>query len=135
MLASLRFSRGSERARAVVCASIVLGLGVFAFGVFAAQPPEPAPAAKAGQPPGPAPPAKAAQPDGAAKKPSYVVYPVDENLKNDRTKAQTMRRAGRFAPGEQEVFDKYYQEFALARWSVEENAAAVAGWRRELGND
>jgi len=44
-------------------------------------------------------------------------------------------RAPDFGPGEQEVFDTYYRDYALARWSEEENAASVGAFRRELRSD
>jgi hypothetical protein len=46
-----------------------------------------------------------------------------------------MRVAGKFAPGEQEVFDRYYQKYALARWTEPDKAASLASFREELGND
>lgn len=111
---------------------------MFALGVFAAQPPGPAPAAKAGQPPGPAPPAKAAPPPaGPAEKKPYIVDKVDEGQKKNRTEV-TLRilRAPNFGPGQQEVFDTYYTDYVLARWSNwEDYAASLEGFRKEVRTD
>ncbi len=79
--------------------------------------------------------------DSPAEK-SYEELPVDESLKQFAPQVTQMLIAGRFAPGEQQIFDDYYQNFWLPRWTHLEYLAAnptgkekipgLPGWRKEL---
>ena len=119
--------------------SVVLGSIVFCSRVFAAQPAGaagPAPPA-AGQPGNPA---KAGQPPvgGApAAEPAHVVYQVDDEQrkKSGTLVTSTIMKLPSFGTGQQEVFDTYYQTYALARWSVPDNSPALYSYRKELRRD
>ena len=137
---------GRDLARSIVFLPIVVGLVVFCCCLFAAQPPGPAPPAKAdpaapptakAEPPAaPAPKAQPPSPPTAPpeKKP-YIVDKVDEEQKKLRAQAMKILRAPDFGPGEQAVFDTYYRDYALARWSEEKNPASVGAFRKELRTD
>ena len=42
--------------------------------------------------------------------------------------------AGKFAPGQQQSFDDYYQKYSLARWTEVKNITNLPAWRKTLRN-
>ncbi|OHB73519.1 MAG: hypothetical protein A2V70_03800 [Planctomycetes bacterium RBG_13_63_9] len=91
------------------------------------QDPAAQPAARPDGPPANSPPATVPADD-------YLQDPYDENLKNDRSDVQGILRVGQFAPGQQVLFDRYYQQHALARWTLPENRGRLTDYRRDLQN-
>ncbi|HYW78052.1 MAG TPA: hypothetical protein VE890_00685 [Thermoguttaceae bacterium] len=68
----------------------------------------------------------------------YIEDPVDDAQRQSKPKVSTMFRVGSFGPGEQDVFDKYYENYALARWSRwsdPDNRHLLTDYRRDLATD
>jgi len=77
---------------------------------------------------GQADPGAAAADDG-----DYMVDPVDDTQRLlNKSKVSAMLRSGTFGAGEQDVFDKFYETYALARWSDPNNRHLLTGFRKEL---
>jgi len=102
--------------------------------VPAAEAPKPggAAAAKAAAP-------KASRPAGAIE---YKQTLTDEEYQKNyekyrryRTRIHRMLQAQAFAAGEEEDFDAYYKDYALARWAVAGNYTSLPEFRRDLRND
>ena len=74
-------------------------------------------------------------PEGAAASESYLVDSIDMGLQKQRSKIWAILRAATFRPGEQAVFDKFYGDYALARWTEPKNRHLLEGYRKDLGND
>jgi hypothetical protein len=70
--------------------------------------------------------------EAAPPEKNYEELPVDENLKKDSLKVNPILMAGKFGPGEKELFDQYYEKYFLARWTQVKNIANLPAWRKEL---
>ena len=68
---------------------------------------------------------------------SWRELPVDEELrKTIRIQVSRMLLAGKFAnQQEREVFDRYYKQYALARWSRAEDRNKLTDYRKEHRNN
>jgi hypothetical protein len=87
--------------------------------------------------------AESSDADAAASPPeNYDELTVDETLKKDAGQVNQILMAGNFGPGDQPLFDDFYQQYFLARWTQVKNIVAnpskkVPGlpiWRKELRN-
>jgi hypothetical protein len=59
--------------------------------------------------------------------------PVDESLKKDITWINSVLIAGRFSnPAEEQRFDKFYENYYLARWTQEKNLSSLHNFRKDL---
>jgi hypothetical protein len=118
------FGANRWRLRAVGL-SAVLTAAVLLCAVAVAQPKPAADDAEAAEPAEPAPPPKQAQ--------AYEQLPVDDNLKTrDAAKINQILLAGRFAGGEQDLFDQFYQKYFLSRWTVPKYKASLHLFRKDL---
>ena len=80
----------------------------------------------------------AAQGDETAKpaQKQYAERPIDEDVKKNRFKVNRILLAGRFAnPAEKKLLDSYYEDYALARWSLIDNRHRLPEFRKELTNN
>ena len=105
-----------------------------------AQPHTPPPAGKATDAPADKK-AAAAAPDTAKAAPApaaeakYTEDPVNEKLKADQFKVQAILAdsQGQFgAAGNQQMFEDFYRNYALPRWSQEKNLSQLTGLRKGL---
>jgi hypothetical protein len=79
-------------------------------------------------------------PDPEEPEQKYEQLPLDEKQKNNVGRVSEILRRGTFGPGDQPLFDDFFQQFFLARWTWVKNIAAnpskkVPGlpvWRKEL---
>jgi hypothetical protein len=103
----------------------------------------PSPAAEAPKPDGAA--AEAKGPAPKAERPAVAIHYKQilsdeeyqknaEKYRREKTNIQRILRAQVFS-GQEEEFDAYYKNFALARWTIPENYASLPEYRRELRND
>lgn len=76
---------------------------------------------------------KAAAPAPAAS--AFKSFPVDESQAKRRGDISRILRAQAFQPGEDKLFDTYYQTYAFPRWTLPENLSSVANFRAELRRD
>ena len=76
--------------------------------------------------------APAAETPPAAAKPKIRELPVNENLFKIRNQVMQTLRNGFGDPLPEAQFDQFYNRYFLARWTVEENRAALAGYRGDL---
>lgn len=79
----------------------------------------------------------AAQPGATPAAPvAYDALSVDPDQKANRIKnLKTVKDAllaTRFAPGEQQVFDDYFEKYALPEWTSPENVSRLPGFRTEV---
>jgi len=65
----------------------------------------------------------------------YVQLPVDASQKNNRIKISQILRSGKFGPGEEDLFTKYYETYALARWATQDEYNQLPARRKELRNE
>jgi hypothetical protein len=73
---------------------------------------------------------------------TWKQLPLDEKQKNNVGRVSEIERRGTFAPGDQPLFDDYFQQFFLARWTWVKNIAAssskkekvpgLPAWRKDL---
>ena len=70
----------------------------------------------------------------AAPKPeqNYEELPVEALKKNDANKVSSILMAGKFANGDQALFDSFYQDYFLSRWTKVKTIASLPAWRKEL---
>jgi len=61
--------------------------------------------------------------------------PVDESLKNQKSRIKSILRNREFAEGEEAMFVKYYFRYELPLWSLEKERARLAGFRVLLARD
>lgn len=80
---------------------------------------------------------EAVEPDEAEPKSDqqYDEDPVDEEAKKLRTEVGKILREGKFAAGQKELFDKYYNDYALPQWTLLKNLANVHLYRPPLRNE
>jgi len=65
----------------------------------------------------------------------FVVLPVNTNLKKQSNDINSMLMEGRFAnPAQQTLFDQFYQDFSLPRWTTPEGMTNIPQFRHDLGN-
>ena len=65
----------------------------------------------------------------------YDEDPVDAaGQRKNQLKVGQIILAGKFAAGDQEVFDDYYNKYVLARWSLVENLPSLPAYRQDLRN-
>ena len=73
-----------------------------------------------------------AQPDAGPKQ-NFRKLPVDEDLRRDYySTVNPALMAGRFNPGQEPTFDKFYHKYFLARWTDPRNIANLPAFRKEL---
>ena len=79
-------------------------------------------------------PTASAQPAAGAAAPAktYLEFPVDHALSRMPQEVGLAMRAGTFAPGQQEKFDKYYKRYVLSRWSEVDNVPLLPRSRKSL---
>ncbi|MEE8450905.1 MAG: hypothetical protein V3R99_03290 [Thermoguttaceae bacterium] len=65
----------------------------------------------------------------------YIVDPVDVTQLQNKSKVSAILRKGTFGAGEQDMFDKYYETYALARWSDPKTRHLLTTFRRDLDRD
>jgi hypothetical protein len=65
---------------------------------------------------------------------NYLTDPVNEDLKRSQSDIRRILIAGKFAPGEQDAFDRFFKEYYFARWSQWKNCPNLPTWRVELRN-
>ncbi len=75
------------------------------------------------------------KPAGVTAAKPYRRLAVDQQQKKARLQITRILLAGKFAAGQQALFDKYYRSYALARWSLPENRAALPVFRKDLRNN
>lgn len=79
--------------------------------------------------------------DATATPPTDKKYDEDTvnespTIKKNNIKVQQILSAGKFGEGDQAIFDSYYNEYILPRWSVVKNIAKLpAEFRRDLRNN
>lgn len=66
------------------------------------------------------------------EQPKFAELPVDEGAKQQQREAEGCRKAGKFEPGKKQVFDTYYQTFALPRWTQPATLSKLPDFRKEL---
>ncbi len=64
----------------------------------------------------------------------YEEMEVDEGLKKNVTKVNSMLTNGKFAAGEKELFNEYFDKFVLAKWTQVKDIAGLPKFRDDLGN-
>jgi len=64
---------------------------------------------------------------------AYIVDPVDTDQARQMSTIRRVLSAGTFGAGEQEAFDKFYENFFLARWSDPKTHHRLTDYRKELG--
>ncbi len=70
----------------------------------------------------------------SAKSDSYEHLKVDETLKEKHSAIIRMFRDG-FGPGDEEIFNNFYDNYAFPRWTVPANATTIPNFRRDLSNE
>ncbi len=136
-------SSGVDWATSYASLLAVFIAGVMVCQIALAQPAPTAPAPVVPAPPAavPAPPAAApARPAPAVAPPEekFDEDPVDDAQKKNQFKILVILLNGKFNPGEQPMFEEYYRNYALARWTLLKNITNLSdtpgkmGWRREL---
>jgi len=63
---------------------------------------------------------------------SFKQLPVDETLKKDSSKINPILMNGKFASGENGMFDEFYEKYWLARWTQPKNIGNLPTFRKEL---
>ena len=56
----------------------------------------------------------------------------NEQLRNLWPKIRQMLMQGKFSPGEDTIFNDYFENFEFKRWTQEKNSSRVADWRSTL---
>ena len=64
----------------------------------------------------------------------YEEMEVDEDLKKNSIKVNPMLMNGKFAAGEKELFDEYFEKYVLAKWTQVKDITSLPKFRDELGN-
>jgi len=128
---------------------LTLGVVVALNGVAQAQPaaqPKPAPEPKTPAQPAAPPekqpaqpvPAEAAQPtqpeQPAAAQRSYEPLPYTDGLKTKRTEVQRWLRGGEIPADQQEMFERYFKEYEIGRWTQPDQLHQLPARRKELTN-
>ncbi len=65
----------------------------------------------------------------------YDELPVTAELKRESYKIGQMLLDGKILPASQAEFEDYYQKYALARWTLQKEAASIPGFRQDLRNN
>ena len=68
----------------------------------------------------------------AADAGGYIVDPIDDSQRGQMSKIRAMFTKGAFGVGEEAAFDKFYETYALARWSQPTNRHKLTAYRKEL---
>ena len=128
--------------RIVLSLSFVLLMGIYTGDYSWAQPaPRPRPPEDAlqrlTQPGATEPEPESAEPADAAPKSDqqFDEDQVDNTQKQQRTKIGQMLRDQQFGPGQQAVFDTYYNDYALPQWTLLKNLGNVHLYRPTLRNE
>jgi len=81
-------------------------------------------------------PAEPAIVDEAVEQPKtkYEEMEVDDTLKKNVNKVNPMLMNGKFAAGEKELFDEYFEKYVLAKWTHVNDITSLPKFRDELAN-
>ena len=72
---------------------------------------------------------------GQAVSQDYKFLPVDEKQREARTAMGRIRTNVSPSANDSATLDRYYQTYALARWTLPKNRGEISSFRRELRND